>query len=222
MTFKTCLIKKFWPAEDKGDEDEIIRQLVIQAEVALDNSRQVGELYNNMVRGLVRILFLDSLTGEELVLNAATIKPFNIKQKKVRVGKGEDADVVKSEFAALNIVTRIPDDNEGRLLAELYPFFNIEIQMTIEELKPFAHVVDAEPQAEALASSAPKSPSADAPTEIEENASHSDLSDDQDENLEDDDDLYFDEDDDLDENDENFINDSDAFDDAHPDNGDRY
>ncbi len=137
MTFETCLIKKFWPAEDKGDEDEIIRQLVIQAEISLDNSRQVGELYNNMVRGLVRVLFLDSLTGEELILPAAAIKPFNIKQKKVRVGKGEDADVVKSEFAALNIVTRIPDDNEGRLLADLYPFFNIEIQMSIEQLDLF-------------------------------------------------------------------------------------
>jgi len=134
-TFETCLIKKYWPAEDKGDEDEIIRQLVIQAEVALDNSRQVGELYNNMVRGLVRISFLDSLTGEELVLPAATIKPFNIKQKKVRVGKGEDADVVKSEFAALNIVSKIPDDNNGKLLADLYTFFNIEIKMTIEELQ---------------------------------------------------------------------------------------
>ena len=137
LTFENCTIKKFWPAEDKGEDDAIIRQLVIQAEVGLDNSRQVGELYNNMVRGLVRILFLDSLTGEEFALDAATIKPFNIKQKKVRVGKGDDADIVKSEFAALNIVTRIPDDDDGRILADLYPFFNIQIQMTIEELKPF-------------------------------------------------------------------------------------
>lgn len=137
LTFENCTIKKFWPAEDKGEDDEIIRQLVIQAEVAVDNSRQVGELYNNMVRGLVRILFLDSLTGEEFVLEAATIKPFNIKQKKVRVGKGDDADIVKSEFAALNIVTRIPDEDDGRILADLYPFFNIQVQMTIEELKPF-------------------------------------------------------------------------------------
>ena len=137
LTFENCIIKKFWPAEDKGEDDEIIRQLVIQAEVALENSRQVGELYNNMVRGLVRVLFLDSLTGEEFVLDAATIKPFNIKQKKVRVGKGDDADIVKSEFAALNIVTRIPDEDDGRILANLYPFFNIQIQMTIEELQPF-------------------------------------------------------------------------------------
>ncbi|MBN1478687.1 hypothetical protein EH223_17145 [candidate division KSB1 bacterium] len=140
LTFENCMIKKYWPAEDKGEEETIIRQLVIQAEVAIDNSRQVGELYNNMVRGLVRLLFLDSLTGEEFVLQTATIKPFNIKQKKVRIGKGEDADIVKSEFAALTIVSRIPDEDGGSILADLYPFFNIQIQLSIEELQPFGNL----------------------------------------------------------------------------------
>ena len=137
LNFENCVIKKYWPADDKGEEDEIIRQLVIQAEVAIDNSLQVGELYNNMVRGLVRVLFLDNLTGEEYVLPAATIKPFNIKQKKVRVGKGDDADVVKSEFAAINIVSRIPDDNGGKILADIYQFFNIQIQLTMESIDPY-------------------------------------------------------------------------------------
>ncbi len=137
LTFDTCLVKKYWPADDKGDEDEIIRQIVIQAEVAVDNSKQVGELYNNMVRGLVRISFLDALTGEEYVLPAATIKPFNIKQKKVKIGAGDDVDTVKAEFAALTLVSRIPDDKGGDMLADIYPFFNIQTQMTIEELQPF-------------------------------------------------------------------------------------
>ncbi|MBN1465727.1 hypothetical protein JXA02_08210 [candidate division KSB1 bacterium] len=138
LTFENCTIIKFWPAEDKGEEETIVRQLLIQAEVALDNSLQVGELYNNMVRGLVRISFMDSLTGEEYILNAATLRPFNIKQKKTRVGKGDDADMVKSEFAALTIATRIPEDDGGTFLAALYPFFNIRVQMTIEELQPLA------------------------------------------------------------------------------------
>ncbi len=137
VSFQECLIKKYWPADDKGEEDEIIRQLIIQAEVGLDNSAQVGELYNNMVRGLVKVSFLDNLTGEEYVLPAATIKPFNIKQKKVRMGKGEEADVVKSEFAAINIVTRIADDDGGKILADLYRFFNIQIQLTMESIDPF-------------------------------------------------------------------------------------
>lgn len=137
LTFENCIIKKYWPADDKGDEDEIIRQLVLQIEVALDNSAQVGELYNNMVRGLVQITFLDRLTGEEYLLPAATIKPFNIKQKKVKIGRGEETDIVKSEFASLNIVCRIPDDKGGNILADIYHFFNIQIQMTIEEIKPF-------------------------------------------------------------------------------------
>jgi len=137
LNFENCVIKKYWPADDKGEEDEIIRQLVIQAEVVIDNSLQVGELYNNMVRGLVRVLFLDSLTGEEYVLPAATIKPFNIKQKKVRIGKGDEADVVKSEFAAINIVSRIPDDNGGKILADIYRFFNIQIQLTMESIDPY-------------------------------------------------------------------------------------
>ena len=137
LTFENCVIKKFWPADDKGEEDEIIRQLVIQAEVAIDNSLQVGELYNNMVRGLVKVLLLDNLTGEEYILPAATIKPFNIKQKKVRFGKGEEADIVRSEFAAINIVTRIPDDKGGEVIADIYRFFNIQIQLAIEEMNPF-------------------------------------------------------------------------------------
>lgn len=145
LTFETCIIKKYWPADDKGEEDEIIRQVVIQAEVAVDNSKQVGELYNNMVRGLVKLSFLDPLSGEEHVLPAATIKPFNIKQKKVKIGAGEDIDTVKAEFAALTIVSRIPDEKGGDVLAELYPFFNIQTQMTIEELQPYenlTHSVD--------------------------------------------------------------------------------
>ena len=137
LTFENCIIKKYWPKDDKGEEDEIVRQLVIQAEVVVDNSRQVGELYNNMVRGLVKVMFMDVMTGEEYILPAASIQPFNIKQKKVKMGKGPDAETVKSEFAALNIITKIPDDAGGKLLADLYPYFNIQIQLTIEELQPF-------------------------------------------------------------------------------------
>lgn len=141
LTLENCLIKKYWPKDDKGEEDEIIRQLVIQVDAALDNSAQVSELYNNMVRGLVRILFLDNLTGEEYVLAAATIKPFNIKQKKVKLSGGDETDYVKSEFAALTLVTKIPDTNGGNMLAELYPFFGIPVQMTIEELELFSQAV---------------------------------------------------------------------------------
>ena len=141
LTLENCLIKKYWPKDDKGEEDEIIRQLVIQVDAALDNSAQVSELYNDMVRGLVRILFLDNLTGEEYVLAAATIKPFNIKQKKVKLSGGDETDYVKSEFAALSIVTKIPEKNGGIMLAELYPFFGIPVQMTIEELELFSQAV---------------------------------------------------------------------------------
>ena len=141
LTLENCLIKKYWPKDDKGEEDEIIRQLVIQVDAALDNSTQVSELYNDMVRGLVRILFLDNLTGEEYVLAAATIKPFNIKQKKVKLSGGDETDYVKSEFAALSIVTKIPEKNGGIMLAELYPFFGIPVQMTIEELELFSQAV---------------------------------------------------------------------------------
>jgi hypothetical protein len=141
LTLENCLIKKYWPKDDKGEEDEIIRQLVIQVDAALDNSTQVSELYNNMVRGLVRILFLDNLTGEEYVLAAATIKPFNIKQKKVKLSGDDETDYVKSEFAVLTIVTKIPEKNGGNMLAELYPFFGIPVQMTIEELELFSQAV---------------------------------------------------------------------------------
>ena len=137
QVFEKAIIKKFWPADEKGPNDEIIRQLVIQVEVDLDNSRQVGELFNNMVRGLVRITFMDNLTGEEYILPAITIKPFNVKQRKVKIGKGEDAEVVKSEYAALQLVSAIKDNNGGSVLADLYRFFNIELQMSVEELKYF-------------------------------------------------------------------------------------
>ncbi len=133
LVFDKAIIKKYWPADDKGEDDELVRQLVIQADVELDNSLQVGELFNNMIRGLVRILILDNVTGEEYVLPAVTIKPFNVKQKKVKIGKGEDADIVKSEYAALTLVSRIQDNKGGDLLAELYRFFNIDVRMTIEK-----------------------------------------------------------------------------------------
>ena len=55
LVFDKAIIKKYWPADDKGEDGEIVRQLVIQADVELDNSLQVGELFNNMIRGLVRI-----------------------------------------------------------------------------------------------------------------------------------------------------------------------
>jgi len=139
LVFENCVIKKYWPADDKGEDDEIIRQMVIQADVTIENSSQVGELYNNMVRGLVRVLFLDELTGEEYLLPAAGIRPFNIKQKRSKVGKGPDAESVKSEFAALTIVSRIPDDSGG-ILADLFPFFNIQVKMTLEPIKPFETV----------------------------------------------------------------------------------
>lgn len=142
LTFDNCIIKKFWPKDEKGDQDEIIRQLHLQVEATLDNSVQVGELFNNMIRGLVRINFLDTLSGEEYTLPAATIKPFNVKQKKVKMGKGDDTDIIKTEYAALTIVTKINDKNGGQLLADIYRFFNFEIQMTIEQLQPFEKLPD--------------------------------------------------------------------------------
>ncbi|MDZ7372217.1 MAG: hypothetical protein ONB12_13730, partial [candidate division KSB1 bacterium] len=132
LSFENCRIKKFWPHDDKGDEDEIIRQVMIQVDAEILNSGQVGELYNNLVRGLVRVSFLDPLTGEEYVLPAAGIRPFNIKQKKVKLGGGQD--YVKSEFAEMTLVAKIPEDSGGALLADLYRFFGIPIRISMEEL----------------------------------------------------------------------------------------
>jgi|GEM_PF-502244 len=155
LTFENAVIKKFWPKDEKGDEDEIIRQVNIQSEVELDNSIQVGELYNNMVRGLVRVTLLDTLSGEEYILPAASIKPFNIKQKKVKIGKGDEAETVKSEYAAINIVTKIDEEKGGQLLADIYRYFNFQIQMTFEELKPFEHAQESSENSEASDDSIP-------------------------------------------------------------------
>lgn len=134
LVFEKTIVKKFWPAEDKGEEDEIVRQVVIQTEARVDNSLQVSELYNNMVRGLVRVVLLDNLSGETITLPAVSIKPFNIKQKRVKIGKGDETDYVKEEYAAITLVCRMEDDS-GTMLSDLYPFFNIELQMQIEEFR---------------------------------------------------------------------------------------
>lgn len=155
LTFENAIIKKIWPKDEKGDQDEIIRLLNIQSEVELDNSVQVGELYNNMVRGLVRVTLLDTLSGEEYILPAASIKPFNIKQKKVKIGKGDESETVKSEYAAINIVTKIDEEKGGQLLADIYRFFNFQIQMTFEELKPFEHTQPTSENSEETGSSTP-------------------------------------------------------------------
>jgi len=136
QVFERAIIKKYWPADDKNADGDIVRQVIIQMETEVDNSQQVGELFNNMLRGLVRISLVDNISGEEYVLPGVTIKPFNIKQKKVKIGKGEDAETVTSEYAALTLVSRIDENKGGALLADLYRFFNIELTVTIE---PFRH-----------------------------------------------------------------------------------
>lgn len=128
--FENTIIKKFWAAEDKGNDDEVIRQVVIQCEAELDNNRQVGELFDSMVKGLVRVTFENTESSERLILPGITIKPFNIKQKKVKLSKGDEDDVVLTEYAALTMVSRLED---GALLLELLELFNINLKMTIDE-----------------------------------------------------------------------------------------
>lgn len=136
LTLEKAIIKKYWPADDKGEDDLIVRQVVLQAEAEIEDGAQVSELYKNMVRGLNRVLIMDSLSGEEYELPAVTLKPFNIKQKKITItGKGEENEYVKQEFAALTLVCRAKDDDGAKLLADLYHFFNIEVRLTFEEFQ---------------------------------------------------------------------------------------
>ncbi len=132
MTFHNTMIKKYWPAEDKNPDGEHISQLHIQCEVELDNSMQVGYLFTSMVKGLMEINFTHEDTGESFTLKAATLKPFNVKQKKLRIGKGEDATTVMAEFAQLKIITLL--DEKGQLMQDLYPFFNRTLLMEVEDL----------------------------------------------------------------------------------------
>ena len=133
QVFEKAIIKRYWPSDEKGENDEIIRRVVIQTEVDLDNSKQVGELFNNMVRGLVQVTFINKNSGEEYIIPAVTIKPFNVKQRKIKLGKGDDADYVRSEFAALQLVSRLEEENGAAILGDLYRFFNIELQMSIKD-----------------------------------------------------------------------------------------
>lgn len=135
LVFEKAIIKRYWPGEEKNDQNESVRLVVLQIEVDLDNSNQVGELFNCMVRGLVEIAFMDTLTGEEYILPAITIKPFNVKQRTVKIGKGEDVESVKTEYAALTLTGRLKDEQGSQVLADLYRFFNIPLQMTIADFK---------------------------------------------------------------------------------------
>ena len=130
QVFESTIIKKFWATEDKGNDDEVIRQVVIQCEAELDNNRQVSELFDSMVKGLVRVTFEDTESGERLTMPGVTVKPFNVKQKKVKIGSGDEQDVVLTEYAALTMVSRLED---GSLLLELLKLFNINVKMTIDE-----------------------------------------------------------------------------------------
>ena len=133
MRFENTIIKKFWPAEEKNPEGEVISQLCIQCEAELDNGLQVGHLFTSMVKGLVEISFIHEDTGESITLSAATVKPFNVKQKKIKIGKGEDAAVVLAEYAHMTIVTRL--DEEGELMKKLYPFFNRRVVMQVDDYR---------------------------------------------------------------------------------------
>jgi hypothetical protein len=132
LIFEKSIIHKFWPKDEQGEENDVIRQVYILVDAEVDNSKQVGELFNSMVRGLVRISFVDTLNGEEYLLPAVTIKPFNIKQKKVKIGKGDEAEIFKTEIAALTLVCRLPEEG-GPVFADLYRFFKKDLRMTVEE-----------------------------------------------------------------------------------------
>ncbi len=134
LTFENAIIKKYWPAENKVDDD-IIRQVHIQTEVEIDNSMQVAELYNNMVRGLVKVVLLDTLTGEEYTLPPVTIRPFNVKQKSVKTGKGREAEISKTEIASMTLVSKLSDNNGSTILSDLYRFFHIQITINMYELQ---------------------------------------------------------------------------------------
>ena len=132
MTFENTIIKKYWPGEDKNVDGEVIPTLHIQCEAELDNGLQVGHLFTSMVKGLVQVFFAHRETGETVVLQAAVVKPFNVKQRKIKIGKGEDATVVLTEIAQMTLVTQLDDD--GDLLKTLYPIFNRQVAMSIEDL----------------------------------------------------------------------------------------
>ncbi|HNW59376.1 MAG TPA: hypothetical protein PKI62_06865 [bacterium] len=135
LIFEKAVIKKYWPADDKGADDLIVRQVQMQVEAEIEDSDQIRELYKNMVRGLVHLAIMDNLTGEEYELAAVTIRPFTIKQKKITLGKGETAETVKQEFAVLTLVCKAKDDDGATMLADLYRFFNIEVQLNFSEFR---------------------------------------------------------------------------------------
>ena len=135
LIFEKAAIKKYWPADDKDADDLIVRQVQMQVEAEIDDSDQIRELYKYMVRGLVHLSIMDNLTGEEYQIPAVTIRPFTIKQKKVTLGKGDTVETVKQEFVMLTLVCRTGDDDGAAMLAELYRFFNIEVQINFEEFR---------------------------------------------------------------------------------------
>lgn len=136
MNFENSIIKKYWPAEDKNSDGDILPLLQIQVEAELDNSLQVGHLFTSMVKGLVTVTFTHRDTGEAITLPPAQIKPFNVKQKKIKIGKGDDAAVVLVEYAQMTLVTQL--DADGELLKALYPIFNRTVAMQIEDVQPDA------------------------------------------------------------------------------------
>ena len=135
LIFEKAVIKKYWPADDKGADDLIVRQVQMQVEAEIDESDPIRELYKNMVRGLVHLSIMDNLTGEEYQIPAVTIRPFPIKQQKITLGKGATAETVKQEFVLLTLVCRTNDDDGAAMLADLYRFFNIEVQLNFDEFR---------------------------------------------------------------------------------------
>lgn len=133
MTFENTIIKKYWPAEDKSPDGDLLPLLYIQVEAELDNSLQVGHLFTSMVKGLVAINFTHQDTGEVVPLPAATVKPFNVKQKKTKIGKGDDAAIILVEYAQMTVVTQL--DADGELMKMLYPIFNRTVAMRVDDLQ---------------------------------------------------------------------------------------
>lgn len=133
MNFENTIITKYYPLEEKDkNTGDVLSVAVIECESELDNSIQVGYLFTSMVKGLMEVTFTNPETGESYMLESATIKPFNVKQKKIKFGKGDDSTVVMAEFAQMKIITPINDD--GEILKALYPYFSRTLAMSVEDL----------------------------------------------------------------------------------------
>lgn len=129
--FDDVMVTTFQPKSEKDAETgEKIDRMVFKGELKVDNSLQIGELFNGKRKELIQISLepYDDFQGK-LSLHDVHLEDFSVKSKMVRIGHGKEAERIPVEMVNFNMSVKM--DEAGELLKKMYSVFRKTVKMEI-------------------------------------------------------------------------------------------